>query len=525
MVKLVWRYNGYLNKQIPAPYAAASVSVIVAISYAALAGFSVPTLRACIMYSALMFSFLLKRNVASWDVLLFSLLLVLLVDPFSVLGSGFWLSYAAVFIITYVLTGRIHTDKISAYFRIQYAIFVFLLPFLIFSFSQISLSAPAVNLIAIPYMSFLLLPATLIGLMMSFINVELSANWFHLLNYLYDIFWYTLSWFAETPFSVHETLQTGKLSVLLAIIGALVFLFPARLPFKWLGIIFLLPVFLLYKPKIGEGDLIVTFLDVAQGTSVVVETRNHLLVYDTGAKYSSRFNMGKNVITPFLKSGNKTMIDKLIISHGDNDHIGGADSIISTFQVQSIDSSVPGKINATVEWCREGDSWFWDKINFRYLSPADYQYNIDKLDGHQQNNSSCVLLVEAGKFRILLTGDIETATEIRLAHKYGANLKTNLLLVPHHGSNTSSSAAFLQLVQPDHAVITAGYLNRYRLPNKKVIARYAKYTQAVLYNTAMTGAVQFYIKQPQQLHKDMVDIKLYRHQSQAFWRHQNLLNK
>ena len=520
ITRYLWRRSTRLIEMVPAPVAAAWFSLLVAVLYAALAGFSVPTLRACVMYGIFIFAYVSNRRVKTIDVLLVALMAVLIINPMSVLSASFWLSFAAVFVIVFVVSGQFRLRKIKLYVKIQYAIFMFLFPILIVAFSQASYVAPFVNLFVIPLVSFVLLPATLIAVVITAFSYELGALIFDMLHPAYSLFWNICELFSGLSFASKHFVYPDVNTTLLALAGIFVLVFPRYIPLRWLGVLACIPIiFSDAKERNNPGEFELVFLDVGQGTAVVVKTQNHLLLYDTGARYGTGFDVGESIIIPYLKGLGRESIDKLVISHGDNDHIGGARSVINNLHIKQIESSVPKKIDGRAGYCKEGKSWIWDSVKFSYLSPAEFQYRVSAADGHQQNNASCVLMIETSSFRALLTGDIETATEYRMIRQYRQKLRANLLLAPHHGSNTSSNAEFLKFVNPEYVVFTTGYLNRYRLPSKKVVQRYRQNTAAQLFNTAFTGAIRFHIKPRQQLHKQEVDIKLYRHQSQRFWRH------
>lgn len=229
-----------------------------------------------------------------------------------------------------------------------------------------------------------------------------------------------------------------------------------------------------------------TLLDVGQGLSVVVQTENHWLVYDTGAKFSAESDMGRSVVLPFLRRQGADKIDRLIISHGDNDHIGGALSLIQGMPTEQVLTSAPQQLsNYSPLMCEAGQSWTWDNVTFTLLSPQ-HPFVSD-------NDNSCVLKIESEQGAVLLTSDIETAAESWLVETYGNQLKANVLISPHHGSKTSSTYEFLQAVQPVYVLIPVGYRNQFGHPHQEVLDRYEK-IKAQWLNTADSGAISLGVK-------------------------------
>ena len=229
-----------------------------------------------------------------------------------------------------------------------------------------------------------------------------------------------------------------------------------------------------------------TLLDVGQGLSVVVQTANHWLVYDTGAKFSAESDMGQSALLPFLRLQGVGKIDKLIISHGDNDHIGGAVSLMRGIPAEQVLTSVPQQLSEySPVRCAAGQSWTWDKVRFTLLSPQHAFVS--------ENDNSCVLKIQSEQGAVLLTGDIEALAESWLIETYGNNLKANVLIAPHHGSNTSSTTGFLQAIQPEYVLIPAGHRNQFGHPHQDVLVRY-KQIKAKWLTSADSGAITINVK-------------------------------
>ena len=224
-----------------------------------------------------------------------------------------------------------------------------------------------------------------------------------------------------------------------------------------------------------------TLLDVGQGLSVVVQTTNHWLVYDAGSKFSEESDIGKSTLLPFLRQQGAGKIDKLIISHGDNDHIGGAVSLLSGIPTEQVLTSAPRQLSDySPIMCAAGQSWEWDNVRFTLLSP---QHTFVS-----ENDNSCVLKIQSEQGAIMLTSDIETSAESWLVETYGNALKSSVLIAPHHGSKTSSTLKFLQAVQSEYVLVSSGYRNQFGHPHRDVLERY-KQIKAKWLNSADSGAI------------------------------------
>ena len=256
---------------------------------------------------------------------------------------------------------------------------------------------------------------------------------------------------------------------------------PRGWPARWLGLVLLLPLFFYQPPRPDNGAVWFTVLDVGQGLAAVIETRSRTLVFDTGPQFGD-FNTGDAVVLPFLQHRGIKQLDMLVISHGDNDHIGGAAAILKAMPVNAIQSSVPTEL-PDAQACIAGQSWQWDEIQFTFLHPAA---NV----AGSANERSCVLKVSSRSGSILLTGDIEKHAEASLIKHHKNLLPADILLVAHHGSRSSSSAAFIDAVSPQAAVIASGFNNRYQFPAAEVVERFQERSVS-LFNTADSGAVLF----------------------------------
>jgi competence protein ComEC len=289
--------------------------------------------------------------------------------------------------------------------------------------------------------------------------------------------------------------------IVIAMAGILLLFSPVKMYKRWFGFLGFLPLFFYHPASPALGEIYLTVLDVGQGLSVVIQTKQHTLVYDTGAKLSDNFDLGESVVAPYLRTQTISHLDTVILSHGDNDHIGGAAAVLSAFPTTTVLTAVPPELlplwqlpaHLHLQKCIAGQKWQWDGVDFTIF------------------NSACVLKITTGKNSILLTGDIEKADEKFLLQN-AAPLHSTILLAPHHGSANSSTPDFVAAVAPQFVLFSTGYLNRFHFPNAAVVARYQQ-IGAQIYNTAFTGAIIFKIKP----HASMQAPQLYRLSQGHFW--------
>ncbi|MEE8428588.1 MAG: DNA internalization-related competence protein ComEC/Rec2 [Gammaproteobacteria bacterium] len=483
LVKSIWNVLG-LTQWVRASNVAALASIFAAGIYAALAGFSVPTQRAFCMVFITMFGLLLGHRTKPNRLLALVLSVVLILDPIAVLSVGFWLSFCAVALIIYLSHGRYGRQPVWwRWNRLQIGLLIGLGPLLLFSMQQVALLAPVANLIAIPWIGMLVIPLTLIGSALLAVSQTVATGLLLLAESLVEWLWPVLEWLAAVPGMVWSQAAPRLWTLALAAIGALWLIAPRGWPARWLGCVFLLPLLLTRAPAPAVGAAWVTLLDVGQGMAAVVRTTHHTLVYDTGPWFSPRFNTGSAVVAPFLRHYGLRRIDRLIVSHDDNDHSGGVQGLLDEVTVLQIWAGMPKALAPLrAKPCHTPQAWIWDQVHFELLHPQRNQ----KLSG---NNASCVLRIEStGGFSILLPGDIEARIESQLAQVAGRRLSATVLVAPHHGSSTSSSQVFLEQVRPRYVLFPVGYRNRWGFPRPEVTGRYAG-LGAVLLDTANDGAI------------------------------------
>lgn len=487
LVNFLWRWVPWLTLRFPAPQAGALAALLAGTLYAALAGFSLPTQRAMIMLAVFMGGILSRRKVPPWQGLSVALLFILVHDPFAVLSPGFWLSFGAVAVILYAVTGRLKSGgKLWQWWRVQSAVTLGLLPLSLWFFQQTALNALFANLIAIPWVGFVVIPLSLVGSLLVLPFPQLGGVLLGVANKLFAVFWPWLTWLGGMEqWQWHQGIPS--LWVLLAaMLGTLLLLAPKGWPGRWIGVVALLPLFIVKPLGPHEGEVWFTLLDVGQGLASVVETEHHTLVFDAGAKFRGSVDMGDSVVMPFLRKRGISTIDLLVISHGDNDHIGGAWSILKQSHVKQVATSVPERFKQVPsKHCYAGEKWEWDQATFEFLHPTPE-------DDFKGNDASCVLKITANHKTILLTGDIEKKAERFILATQKDKLSADILVAPHHGSRTSSTKNFVEAVNPTYTLLPLGYRNRYRFPSHLVVERYEK-NHARLFDSANSGAITFKI--------------------------------
>ncbi|WP_342219778.1 DNA internalization-related competence protein ComEC/Rec2 [Rickettsiella endosymbiont of Miltochrista miniata] len=473
----------YATLYIPAPKIASALTFLSAIFYSALAGFAIPTQRALLMLSAFSLAIIKRRYLTSWHSFHLALLIILIIEPFSVLSASFWLSFTAVILIFYAVSHRIKPSKNwRAWCRIQLTVSLGLIPLSLLFFHQISWISFVANLIAIPTIGFLILPLSLLGSLISLVSLVLGNQLLIFAEQILELLWKGLNFFSEIPLAQYYAYLSGPWILVSSLIGILLVLAPKGMPTRCLGFIWILPLFFGESQRPHYGDIWIHLLDVGQGLASVVRTQHHVLIYDTGPRLSPSFDTGKLVILPFLQTIDVQKVNLMVISHGDNDHSGGAMIILKQIQVDKVLSSLPKKfLPNIVNLCEEKLHWQWDGINFEILYPPMNHHYLG-------NNSSCVLKISNGLQSILLVGDIEKAAENYLVHSKQKDLQSSVLIVPHHGSKTSSSIEFLNHVQPVYALFPTGFHNRFKFPHKIVLNRYQRLGSKI-YNTATEGTI------------------------------------
>lgn len=489
---LVWRLPIRQFDDYPVQWFGAAFAVVLVTLYGFLAGFTIPTQRAWIMVMVGVGFILLRRKFQPWPVLLVAAFLVVLWHPPSVLAQGFWLSFLAVALIFAWLQsswskGRAVWQQAIA---IQLILSVGLAPALWWFYQQVPIYSLLANLVAVPFVSFIGLPLLFISALLSLLFPGLVSS----LAWLNDQAWSGLWWFLQTlaawPLSEWTLRPVSLWQVVVIYVG----LFSAGLAsarwVKGLALVAVLIALVWAKPSINPepGEFWLTLLDVGQGQALVIETQHHRLVYDTGPSFGERFDGTQMAITPYLRSRRADKVDMLMISHADRDHAGGTARLIQDWPVIQKLSGEPARLQqvygiAGFEACHHNQAWWWDEVKFEILAPGLFPVA-------DHNDASCVLKVGRGEQSVMITGDLSARHERLLVEHYGPDdLRSSVLVAGHHGSQHSTHQAWLQALQPDLVLFSAGYRNRYGFPQPDTLARVAQQNADWL-NTACSGAIQ-----------------------------------
>ncbi|CAE6837444.1 hypothetical protein R69927_01406 [Paraburkholderia domus] len=546
----VWRRSGFIGRNwplvLPAQVVAVTAGALFAGLHAALAGFNVPAQRALWMAGVVALAFISGRNVARSVVLAWALGLVLLIDPWAVVSAGFWLSFCAVAAILFAMWGQprvqdheqrrdeedeggVTTTRLSRLWsglcrrirafgerlrgaaHVQFAVTVALAPLTVYWFAQIPLIGPLANAFAIPWVSLLVTPAVLAGVALP---APFDVYTFRTAHALLDLLATGLQMLSGPVWTLWRLPQPGAWTLAAAAVGVLWCLAPRGWPLRWAAPLTWLPLLMPAPAGPPYGSFRLTALDVGQGTSVLVETAHHALLFDTGPGPEST-HAGERVVVPFLQAHGVTALDTLIISHADSDHSGGAPAVLDAIEVRQMVAALapanPLWLNARQRGadtlpCAAGQRWQWDGVEFAMLWP-----DAGPLQG-KPNAHCCVLRVstlpaevslpamanpsdaermslaqasvgagsiQAGngqtappRMTALLTADIEAPTERILLARDREALRAQVLIVPHHGSKTSSTEPFLDSIDPLVALFQVGYRNRFHHPNAGVFERY-----------------------------------------------------
>ncbi|MDD5029371.1 MAG: DNA internalization-related competence protein ComEC/Rec2 [Rhodoferax sp.] len=516
LIGRLWRCSGWLCLTLPAPTAALLGGVALASAYALFSGWGVPAQRTVLMLSVVS---LLRLAGLRWpwpQVWLLACAVAAAVDPWALMQAGFWLSFVAVGVLfasdsaACSASGKGARGRFFSAMREQWVITLALTPLSLLLFGQVSLVGLLANALAIPWVTFVVTPLALLGVF-----------WPPLWNVAaWAVAWLgtVLQWLADWPWAVLWLARAPLWLGLLGVVGGVVLVL--RLPpnVRLMGVPLLLPVLLWQPPLPPAGQFELLAADVGQGSAVLVRTAGHALLFDAGPRYSLESDAGERVLVPLLRALG-VRLDTLVLSHRDSDHMGGGTSVLAMHPGAQLLTSVDPALVlppasrllaaalVDVQPCVAGQRWRWDGVDFELLHPQAADYGVVR----QSNAMSCVLRIHSAAQTALLTGDIEQAQEALLM-KAGVPLRADLLLAPHHGSKTSSSAAFLDAVQPRIALVQVGYRNRFGHPAGTVMGRYADRAIRVV-DTPRCGAITW-----QSWRADMVQCQ--RETDRRIWRHQ-----
>ena len=491
VVGWLWRRSRRLIGWVPAPTIARWATLLGAVLYALLAGWGVPAQRTVWM---LLVVVLLRSSGRRWPwplTLLLAAVVVTALDPWALVSAGFWLSFVAVGVLMWGGGDSAALPEGSRWaqwrheavvlWRTQRLASVGLAPLSLVFFQSVSIGGLGANLICIPWFTLVLTPLSMLGLIFSGFWQALQPLMLATLD--------ALAWLARWHGSQWQVPSVHPWAAVLGVVGGAWLLAPWPWRWRFMGLPMLLPLLwstslsqTLPFPAQGEVDLLAA--DVGQGTSVLVRTARHSLLFDTGPVSRSGDDAGRRVLLGLMRATGVQALDEMVLSHGDADHTGGAASVLGGVPVKAMHTSLPpghallqtpdaeGRQPSQVA-CEAGQHWRWDGVDFDVMHPFDPIRSAAQGEMRPDNAVSCVLRVRAHGRQVLITGDIESAQEAEMAARQGATeLASEVLLVPHHGSKTSSTDAFLAAVTPQVAVVQVGARNAYGHPHPKVMARY-----------------------------------------------------
>ncbi|NWG39922.1 MAG: DNA internalization-related competence protein ComEC/Rec2 [Hydrogenophilaceae bacterium] len=463
MVYAIWRSVPALVLRLPARRAALLAGWLAALAYTLLAGFQIPAQRTLFMLTVIVVGLGLRREPRPFSLLILALFVVLLIDPWAVLAPGFWLSFGAVAAMMWAGQGLIgRSGKIVSWTRAQVAVTLALAPALLLLFHQISLISPLANALAIPVVSWGVVPLALAGMVISPLlhlaaglmqGVEAALQWLSAFSWA--------SWSLPSP----------AFSAVLLSLAGIIWLLAPGLPARWLGGFMFLP--LLFPPVAvpRPGTFEAEVLDVGQGTAVLIRTAGHTLLYDTGPKLGDS-DAGQQIVLPRLRALGISKLDGLILTHDDLDHTGGAASVLRDMETGWLMSSLPAEhplLDRPSLRCVRGQHWQWDGVMFEILNPPGYAYEQPT---RKDNDKSCVLKISQAKHSLLLTADAERIGELEMTERVAEELSSTVLMAGHHGSRTSSIDEFVNLVKPEYVIYSNGWKNRFGHPHPDVMARF-----------------------------------------------------
>ncbi|MBU1441432.1 MAG: DNA internalization-related competence protein ComEC/Rec2, partial [Gammaproteobacteria bacterium] len=499
-VGAAWRRSGRLMLAWPAQHAALAGGVLLATLYAVFSGWGLPSQRTVWMLATVA---LLRLSGARWPwpwVWLCTCAVVVAFDPWALMQAGFWLSFVAVGVL--FAAGRAAhegTEGVDAandprrglaarwarLWREQWVVTLALTPLVLMLFHQVSLIGLVANAIAIPVVTLVITPLAMLG-------AVLAPLW-QLAAWAVEALATLLRWLAALPFASLSMAAPAAWATVAGVGGGVLLAMRLPMAVRLLGVPLLLPALLWHVPRPVPGEFELLGVDIGQGNAVLVRTATHSLLYDAGPAYGAQGDAGERVLVPLMQAMAETL-NTVVLSHRDSDHTGGAASVLEAQPAARLRSSIepghPLQALRRSERCVAGQRWRWDGVDFELLHPLDADYAAQR----KPNDLSCVLRVGNGRAAVLLTGDIESAQEAALVAR-GEPLQADVLLVPHHGSKTSSSAALLDAVRPRIALVQAGYRNRFGHPAAEVVARYRERGVAVV-DSAHCGAARWTSEHP-----------------------------
>ena len=534
---------------VPAQKIGVLFGFITALIYSLLAGFQIPAQRTMFMVGIVAIALWTGRVMRAFDIWWWALFLVMLLNPWSVYTPGFWLSFGAVALILYAMPAdhraqqleipdvdwvffRKIKESLGQACRVQLVVTIGLIPITLWWFSQISLISPIANSFAIPLVSFVVTPLAMLG---AFLPSFIGDYFLWISHWVLVWMIYPLKAMSTWSWAVAHGAKPSWWSMALALLGVYWAAAPGPIGHKvylrvlGLGLCFCLFItsFSRFSDRIAHGDFKALVWDIGQGTAVLIKTRHHHLLYDAGPLSSKSNDPGTRTILPYLRAEGVKKLDLMALSHRDSDHIGGVESVASSMPVNKLIGSIPQshrlmkvfeKNNIPAEPCQAGNNWEWDGVQFVIWHPSPAATFDDWFHQGRPNELSCVIEVRNAHFSFWMTGDIERMGESELVARLNEDLasqkalssRVKVLMAPHHGSKTSSSAVFLNAIKPDWAFSQTGHKNRYNHPHPKIFSRYQEFGINLL-DTSLTGAQIWKFEQ------EKMDLELFRNSVRRIW--------
>ena len=479
-VRAMWWSWPTLARRVPAPIAAAAGSVVGAVLYTAVAGFALPTVRTALMIVIVAGLRGLRRRMPAGESLALAAFAMLLVDPLTVLSPGFWLSFAGVGWLLWCLPDS-GANTVRDFVSAQAVATVGLLPVAAILFGQASLAGPLANLVAVPWWSLVVVPMALLGLGLESMFRGAGEWAWQVAAWCFDLSWPLFEWLATSPLSLWWLPEPAWFAFPLALLGAFCLLLPRGTPGKALAALLWLPLLWPDRRLPASREVELTVIDVGQGQAVLVRTARHALLVDMGPAVQDGFDAGERAVVPVLHALGVQRLDAAVVSHGDNDHVGGWPAVAALYPAPVLFAPDGMHLPASRP-CLAGEGWTWDGVAFRFLHPPpDFPY--------LGNESSCVLRIEAGEHAALIAGDIGEVIERRLAREQPAQVRADVVLVAHHGSGGSSDPAFVAATGAKQALVSSGHGNRFGHPRPFVVERW-RHSGAAVHDTAGEGALR-----------------------------------
>lgn len=474
LMNFLWRRWPAAMLWLPAQQAAAIAGLLAAIIYSALAGFALPTVRAVIMLAVFLMSLLWRRRLPPWQAFMLAMLVILILQPRSVMEMSFWLSFGAVGTILYAHYGRMAAGSgLWQWSKLQWIVAVGLLPLSVLFFHQIPIAGIIANSIAIPWVGFIVLPLSLIGTDLTPIFPLFAGCLLQLAVSALALMWHILEWIAAESWLQWYPAAPSIMVFIFSYIGILLLLAPRGMPTRWLGIVWLLPLFI-WKPSAPiDNEVWMTLLDVGDATAMVVRTRHHILLYTAGIRHGSGLDLIATTIEPFLLSSGLNQVDVWI----DNHRILRPDvSFEQRFKAVKIKHYLSNTALQKNNYCQQSLGWTWEGVNYQFLPMV------------QAGIAPCILQIKAGQQTWLILGELNKSQAVWLQMHKADLLPADLLITPGHGNSKTEVPALNAMIHPRYVFYSVAYLNRFHFPSAEVLANWQRLGAKVM-TTAESGAI------------------------------------